>query len=828
MSLKECIEVGQDVGALTDSQAREATDIYENLVLKYTNELGPEQAAERAARETVEILKSQTSEKSRIKFLQLKKWSQIQKDLNSYNNGEDLGDAAINLIERQEGRDVNYFGFSNRATAVKGQIFAKMDSVLSTFKRGVLGNYSNKTTAFDLVKIAFGEATDNLNAIELYKGWSEAIEYARVRFNRAGGSIPKMSDWGLPQIHDAMAIRKVGYDVWKEKISPLLDLNKMVNPITKIAYTADELEGALKASYEAILTDGWSKVKEGQSQHRSALYNKGKQHRFFVFKDAESWMNYQKEFGTTHPFEAMMGYISSISKDIAMIETFGPNPTAMIRSLKAFVEKKSSIKDLEGANTKGGDKARASLNLFDKMYAEITGANNSLPENILGNIFIGTRQLVSSAFLGSASITALGDLATQKVTARFNGLSETQLIKNILKYINPLKVKDNGRFAIQAGLIAETWIQLAAGQARYVSDITGPMITQRLADATMRLSLLSPWTQAGRFAFGMEFMASFARNSGKNFDQLDAPFQNALKRAGLDVNWDVMRKAKLFDNNGVQILRAAEIEKLKSVSAEEADLIATKYLELINYETNFAVPTSSLKAKAGIIGQDKANSFIGEIKRSALLFTNFPITMMNTHITRTVNETEFKNKLAYGSNLLISTTLMGALILQLKNISQGKDPQSIKSKQFWMDALMQGGGLGLAGDYLLSNRTKYGKDLGSQLAGPVFEFGGDAIDLTFGNMKQAMLGQDTEVIKETVKFGTKYMPLKSIWYSRLLVERNLLETLTKWSDPKAEAKLRQKAMRLRRETGQEYFWKPGKGMPSRGPDLSKMFEEPPK
>jgi hypothetical protein len=172
--------------------------------------------------------------------------------------------------------------------------------------------------------------------------------------------------------------------------------------------------------------------------------------------------------------------------------------------------------------------------------------------------------------------------------------------------------------------------------------------------------------------------------------------------------------------------------------------------------------------------------------------------------------------------------MMGALVIELKQMAAGKDPKSIKSAEFWTEALLQGGGLGVAGDYVFSKNREYGGSLGSQLAGPIAEMAGDTIDLTAGNALKAVKGDDTEFIKDAGKYISKYTPGKSIFYIRLALERGLFENLQRWTDDKAESKFRRKANALKRRTGQDYWWKPGEDSPDRGPDLSQMFEEPPK
>ena len=58
----------------------------------------------------------------------------------------------------------------------------------------------------------------------------------------------------------------------------------------------------------------------------------------------------------------------------------------------------------------------------------------------------------------------------------------------------------------------------------------------------MRASLLSPWTQAGRWSFGMEYLGILADNCGKQFkDPLDPMMQKSMEHYNIGADkWEIM------------------------------------------------------------------------------------------------------------------------------------------------------------------------------------------------------------------------------------------------------------------------------------------------
>ncbi len=118
-----------------------------------------------------------------------------------------------------------------------------MDKVLATFRRGLTGRVRNKAKLENMIRETFVPGiTKDASARELAQGWQEAAEYLRKRFNAAGGAIPKRSDWGLPQQHHSLKVRQAGYQAWRAKIKPLLNLDKMIDQNTGLRFSEEKLE----------------------------------------------------------------------------------------------------------------------------------------------------------------------------------------------------------------------------------------------------------------------------------------------------------------------------------------------------------------------------------------------------------------------------------------------------------------------------------------------------------------------------------------------------------------------------------------------------------
>jgi hypothetical protein len=333
-------------------------------------------------------------------------------------------------------------------------------------------------------------------------------------------------------------------------------------------------------------------------------------------------------------------------------------------------------------------------------------------------------------------------------------------------------------------------------------------------------------TQAGRWAFGMEFLGTLADNVGKTFDELDPRLRKTFERYSIGADrWDVMRSSPLYEHEGASFLRAEDIEARTDIAPGLARDLATRLMEMVETETNFAVPSSSLRGRIALTGETRPGTISGELTRSFAMYKNFGITLVNTHLMRGMTQPGAKNKGRYFADLIISTTLMGALAMQLKEMSKGRDPRPMTDNAFWMAAFLQGGGLGIYGDFMFSDVNRFDRGLAETVAGPVVGFADDVRKLTIGNLVQASQGDDTNAAREMISFAARYTPGSSLWYSRLALERLVIDQLQLMADPKARSNMRRLESRYRRDYGQRYWWRPGTMEPQRSPDLGNIVEQ---
>ena len=820
MTFRNCVVNGEEEGLITPQQKAAALDTYEQLKLEKLETMPESLAESTAAKETFDILKYEAAHRRRNQLQQVQAWKRIQKNLNEY--AGESAEAAEALIAAHDIK-AKFGNIEKRTQAISRMAFARMDDVLKTFKRGLFGG-SNRARLPNMVKEIFEEgSTKDVAARQMAQAWKETAEHLRLVANNLGMRIANRKDWGLPQLHNSLDIRKAGKQAWIDYITPLLDKKKMIDEMTGMPIGKERLADALDKTWLNIATDGAIKVKDGASRgNNKSLVNRRLDHRFLVFKDSDSWMKYQEKFGEPDVFKTMVNHIESMSKDIAELEILGPNPKAMLGAIEQYTLKKAALKDAKGGTKNFSEKAAGHIKKMKTLY-NIHHNNNNQPVNgRIANIYAGTSHILQAAQLGGAPLSAITDAQTQRVAARFSGLNQTRLLGRILKQLMPLGSAEKGRLAVRLGLGADNWVSTAISAQRYFGDITGPEVTRRISDFTMRLSGLSPMTQAGRQAFGLEYLGNMADNVGKTWDELPEMMREGFNRHQITKSdWDIIRETELFEQKAsygsAQYVDVLALENRVDLTPGRARDVATKLMSAILTETEAAVPSASYRARAFLVGESQAGTVAGSLTRSFSMYKNYSATVFHTHIMRYMNMEGSKAKKAnYMADYIIGTTLMGGLAIQAKEMARGKDPRPMNTEDFWLQALLQGGGLGIFGDFVSASQSRFGGGFAETMAGPVVGLVGDAGRLAMG-------GTDN-IEKNAINFMSRYTPGSSTWYLRLGLERLVIDKLHKMANPKYGQYFRRKELNQRRNFNNKYWWRPGKDVPSRPPNISNITQ----
>ena len=273
-------------------------------------------------------------------------------------------------------------------------------------------------------------------------------------------------------------------------------------------------------------------------------------------------------------------------------------------------------------------------------------------------------------------------------------------------------------------------------------------------------------------------------------------------------------------------IRADDIAARTDISSALADEVANKFAHASLEFQNYAVPVGTAKGATALAGRTRPGTVEGEVFKSIMQFKQFPLVYHFTHITRGMYEKGIKGKLGYILPLIFATTMFGTFSHEMKNIRNGKDISTFEqwnNPKYWLNNMLHGGGLGFAGDILFGGRYSHDSVLGrgSEFLGPVAGLIYKFLDLTFGNVQEA-LDPDKEMnigadIANFVRYNT---PGGNNWYMKLVLERYLFDYISELIDPKYKSKIKRRINRTIKDEKNDYWWYPGEKSPSRAPGIN--------
>lgn len=766
-----------------------------------------------------------------------------------FKDGKAAADFLIELVDGQGGvAGAPGASVKGRYQAIRGQLDAMMADLIEKFETRTGFDAPGRATLDNVVREAFGEDSGDAAAKALAEAWAGAAEHGRKLFNAAGGEIGKLADWGLPQSHDSLAVRRAGRDGWVEATLPRLNREKMTDRVTGMPFTEKRLRAVLGDVWDSIATSGANNLAPGEHMGQGRLANRRAEHRFLVFKSAQDWMGYQAEFGRADPFAAMMNHLDGMARDVARLQVLGPNPDSQFDWLKRFAEREGVIEAKNGA-PKADANARHAANTASLMYRHFTGEVSTPYGRDVALSMAGgaVRAYLSAAQLGSAVILDLTSNPVFAAYARhFTGLGKGGDFKAWSEHVfRP----DMRRIAHRSGFIVESARAMLASSAQdavRMHTVGGKMLggfnafSRRLPVTIMRAQGLAGNMAASRWSFQHEFMGALHDRRGMTIAQMlagdaeDRMFGETLKARGFtEAEWSRIGSVEPDEPEaGAAFLSPA------AVGRALGDEMQWRVAEMIERQTRLAVPEASLWARAQLIGESRPGTIFGELRRSLAAYRSFTVTQTflwtREFAARSQESPNWALTSAAGAApLVIALTVSAALGIGLRDIVKGNDPRPMDNATFWGAALLQGGGLGIAGDFLYAAQARNGKSSALTALGSPAALGSDLWDLTGGNVGEVVQGMsDGESLgeavdganpaRDTARFAARYAPWSSLWWARAAWDRAMVDQVQALADPEAVEDFTRQSRRMQREYGMGQWWGEGQAAPSRAPDVGNV------
>jgi hypothetical protein len=632
-------------------------------------------------------------------------------------------------------------------------------------------------------------STGDKDAADMAKAIRIGLERLKKQFNNAGGHITELEDYMLPQFHDPTRIGRASRDDWVAFVKDKIDLNRLIYHGAPGAVVSDaQATKLLKRVYDNIKSRGAINGDISVSPHiRKMIGNHHQEHRILHFKDADAWVEYADKFGAIDYVQSVHSHAEMMSKEIAVMEMFGPNPDHMVRYLRKKVQEHLGDPDV-------GSWGESTYNL-------VMGRNH-IGNRKIAEVMRSIRNISTGLKIGKAVISAVSDTYFTAITSHLNGLPVMKTFSHVMSGL--VNNKANRMLAAHLHLGARYAIDNAKSAYR-ISEVIGVGGSAKFADFVVRASGLNFWTNTVRQSFGLSALHHLGTLTDRSYVNLNPKIRGMFKRYGItSLDWDKMRHAQVLETGGTRYLDPDNFG--------DTDLVH-KLMGAIGEETHFAVPEPNAKVMAFMRADSKPGTLPGEAVRAFGTFKSFAATVAISQWARALNKDGFKPGAMYLVSLLTGTTALGAIALQAKSFVDGKSPHDMDSGNFWASAFLQGGGTGILGDFLFQDHTRMGS-VAEFLGGPLATDSSTLLGLVFGtgsDFNQARDNIMTKASKRTARAIDRLMP--NLWQTNLLMRRYLTDHVQQMLNPHWATEQRTARRRMKKSTGREFLWRPGELTP---------------
>ncbi|MEB6558768.1 hypothetical protein [Acinetobacter baumannii] len=556
------------------------------------------------------------------------------------------------------------------------------------------------------------------------------------------------------------------------------------------------------------------------------MQNLHQEHREVHFKDADSWLEYQENFGEVNFHDLLSNHVRRMSTEIALMQTFGSNPEKLVKQL-GYDLLANMMQDPK--HVKEHRKIQKQARLVERHYEELAGQATPVDSN-LAQVGGMLRSWTVATKMGSAFLTSFSDQATMKLASEMHGMAYSKVFG---KHLKQFKSKEDREFAISIGLGVREMTNalvrfgdddIASASTKLAKANTN---TRKIANAVIRASGLNHITASAKRAFGVSLMHHVSNmNTNKHWADLGPKDKKMLEGGGIkEDDWNLLRQIdrteapsgeKLVTNKDIfkapddLFLDTFNVDRTGYTAQELADQafklkeqLANKYMNYIYTETNASVLEVGARETTMMgLGRERG-TVSNELTRFFFQFKQFPLAMITRQWTRAMAQGTPQEKFVYLAKLFAYTTFMGAIVAQIQNLTQGKDLEDPTTLDFYMKSIVKGGSASFLADAISATTDPTERSVKDFIIPAAFKDVMSVGTMVSGAGKQFLDERDSSYGAEAINIAKNNIPFQNVWYSRLVFDRLVIAELQELFD---EGYRERKQRRQESNYNMSYWW----------------------
>lgn len=644
---------------------------------------------------------------------------------------------------------------------------------------------------------------------EVLHKWSER---ARMDQNMAGAWIAKEPGYIVRQSHDPAKLKKAGYLEWKREIENRLDWAATAEGRYDPAGDPVAADDFLRETYKSLVTgvhprqlaeDVSPLTRTGTIGSTAARASK---ERVLRFKSGADWFDYNAKFGYGSLREAYVAGLGRAARNTGLMRVLGPSPQAnfnnILKDIELTLQRRFDEKGIRRLNNK-----REELKNFLKEVDGTLDIDGSPTKAAIGRYIRATE---SMAKLGGALISSGADIPNYAWEMAYQGQGFLKSLAEGLGYF----VQGRGSLE-QQQILAQCEVffdSMCGALAARFYDGGMPGKTTALLNLYFRANGLTFWTECWKKAACLQTSHGLAQMRGLDFGALGKAQRRLLSLYGIDEGrWELLRKGKTLAADGRDYLTPeaaydatdADITAYMTRSGQKAtqarveqfrDDLAEKLRTLIRDRVQYAVLEPDARSNALWRRGQSAGTVVGEVLRFVAQFKSFPTVFLQRTFAREIygrGTDKFWRGVGEGlvgnrwfghnsggeaghlAGVVLMMTLFGYGAMTAKQLLAGKTPRPFADPRTWMAAALQGGALGIYGDFLFAEKSRMGSSFYSTLGGPFLGSVEGAFQL-YQRMRDGMVnGEPADVKSEAFRWFFNQMPGNNLFWFRAAFDHQM-------------------------------------------------------
>jgi hypothetical protein len=697
----------------------------------------------------------------------------------------------------------------------------KKTGTFENFRAGTL----DREIARELFELNSAEGKPGISgskhALAMAEAVHAAFERARTGLNRAGAWIGKYDGYIARTSHDMDKIRRATFDVWRDHVEPRLD-ERTFEALGSEAGDAASRTRFLQNIYDALKSGvhmgeaGYTGFKDPAFKGPGNLAKRLSKGRVLHWRDADAWMDYAEKFGRGNLAENVTAALEHAARHTGLLREFGTNPRA---------ELEADIQHLK-------ETQRQDLDLVDRLFNwtkplhnrmdELDGTAN-MPRNLLwARRGAAVRALQSLSSLGGVLLSAIGDVPLKASELKYQGIGFLEAYTDGFVALARGRGKSAETRAVMDDLRAGFEGMRGNIAGRFDANDTLPGTLAKAQNVFFKWNGLTYWTDAQRDGAMFLMARHLGRLQETGWPALPERNRGMLEQYGIDETaWELLRGAEWKQADGRRYLTPKAVDgiddaKIRAAAGDKIDVeawrenLALKLHSYFSDRADIAILNPGARERAMLRQGTQAGTPEGEALRFVTQFKAFPVAV----ISRVWGRELYGGQGGFGQvagivHLMAASTLFGYAAMTAKDLWKGREPRDPNELKTWGAALVQGGGLGIYGDFIFGEYSRFGRSVVETLAGPTSSDVAALFEI-FNRMKK---GDDVAAM--TFKFGLDNTPFANLFYTRIALDWLFIYQIQEALNP---GFLRRMEKRIQTENNQQFMLRPSDAIPYGGGD----------